>query len=67
MKDKTQEGRKFCVNCIHYDLDHTGAVCQHLSASTVDPVTGSTYQSSCFYMRAYTSPCSTNGKLFAEL
>ena len=67
MEDKTQKGRKLCVNCVHYDLDHTGAICQHLNATTTDLVTGSVYQSSCFFMRADTSPCGANGKLFTEL
>lgn len=65
--DKINKGRKFCTECQHHDLDHTGAICDHDQSETVDLVSGVTYFRSCFAMRGEGMPCGAAGKLFEEV
>ena len=55
-----------CVNCSHFNTDHTGAICMHEKGNRIDPVYGEKYNASCFLMRTPGFECGPEGKLYSE-
>ena len=55
--------KKTCSTCAKFQPDYNGPACSDPLATRIEPIYGSTYQASCFLMRADGQPCGPEGKL----